>query len=495
MPEQTTSSYVVKPVAAVLAVVLAVLGGFTLVANAPAASAEPVLSSVDEPTGEPSEDPGQEPTDTPTDQPSSGPSEEPGVPPTQEPSEQPSEEPSDEPTEEPSEEPTEAPTDPTTPPAETDVVQVDDAVFRWGINNQTNARSHNPGAFNFLSAGVANPGRGGVHLLEKHWNAKAGNVVIQKWLGEKKGWKRAVWNDWKTASDGKTATGVDQNFSLHNVVIRGGKGTVDRPSGTAEIRWKGTFTVVYYSGNTLFTVTDPVLTVRNGKGEVTAELGGWASQRDNMSQWSPVTPKRVTIANLPKVKLKKKSITATPTYKGVVARGFSDQLTSGPAWGAFPQSMLDFLGPLDIAQFWYSTGLSTDGTKLPLPITVSYDAAEEEPAPTPTEEPTAPEIVNETTAPPPVTTPQYPGFVLPNPAPIVPAGPMTAPDQSVSLAAPASAAGQDFLLTAFDLSAAVPAAAPTVASAADADRTWWAVGALLLLASMLLSIPSRPVRA
>src|SRR5690606_21012696 len=82
----------------------------------------------------------------------------------------------------------------------------------------------------------------------------------------------------------------------------------------------------------------------------------------------------------------------------------------------------DFLGPLDIAQFWYSTGLSTDGTKLPLPITVSYDAAEEEPAPTPTEEPTTPETVNETTAPPPVTTPQYPGLVLPNPAPIVPAG-------------------------------------------------------------------------
>ncbi len=468
---QALLRYGAKPVAVVLLVLLAVLAGFSAVLHAPSAAAETGVTTESD-TTTPADAPSV--TETPTDMPTDEPSDEATDDATGEPTDDTPGEPTGEPTEEPSE---------SMSPVPADGVEVDDAVFRWGINNQSNARSHNPGAYNFFSAGIANPGRGGVHLLEKHWSAKAGNVVIQKWMGNRRGWKRSVWQDWRTAADG-SRTGMDSNFSLHNVVINGGTGTVDRVTRTAEIRWKGTFTVVYYSGNAIFTVTDPVLRVTDGVGEVTAVLGGWASERDQMSQWEPVASVRATIATLPKVKFGKDGVTSMPAYEGLNARGFSDQVTNG-VWGAFPQSMLDFLGPLDIAQFWYSTGLSTDHTKVPLPITVSYDGANA-PEPTPTDEPSAvPTVTNPTTAPPPPPP-------VPDPAPVVPpieVAPILPVAPGVALPA-----AQRPLLTASDLSAAVPVSAPVAAAAVDSDRTWWAVGGLLLLAALLLSVPSRPRR-
>lgn len=475
-----------RPVAGVLLVVLAVVSGFGAVVSGPqawAAPGEEVASSAlssqtstgETPDDEESDEVGvsetPEEADEETDEPDPTDESSQSADSSESPTDDASGEPTDEPSDEPSEEPSGEPTDDT-------VIEVDNAVFRWGISNQSNARSHNPGAFNFFSAGVADPGRGGVHLLEKHWQAKDGKVTIQKWMGKKRGWRRAAWESWKTNASGKP-TGVDRNFSLHNIVIRGGKGTVDVESGDAEIRWKGTFTVVYYSGNTIFTVTDPVLTLTGGAGELRATLGGFASDRDTMSSWEPVPSVKADIATLAKVKLGERGFSATPAYERVVAKGFSDQVTNGP-WGAFPQQMLDFLKPLEIAQFWYSTGLATDDTKLPLPLTVSYDDSAEI-APTPDPEPTSPPAVdnpvNDAPPPPPVAAPQ----VGPAPAP-------AAAPPGLPAAVPES---QRELLTPADLEAVTLAAAPSHHQAVP-DRTWWLVGSLLLVAAFLLFIPARP---
>lgn len=468
MRPDASPRYAVRPVVAVAALVLAVVLGFSAVMSGPGASADPGAEAggsstqTDSGSVDPSESADSETDETESvdpDNPTDTETTESASPPESTESAEPEPSESDRP--------------------ETDGVEVDNAVFRWGINNQSNARSHNPGAYNFFSAGVANPGRGGVHLLEKHWRAKSGNVLIQKWMGRKRGWRTAAWEGWKTNEAGKP-TGVDRDFSLHNIVIRGGTGTIDRASGTAEIRWKGTFTVVYYSGNTIFTVTDPVLTVADGRGELTGVLGGFASERDNMSQWKPVTPVRATVATLDAVRLGKRGFSSTPAYEGVQAKGFADQVTDG-RWGAFPQSMLDFLKPLAIAQFWYSTGLATDDTKLPLPLTVSYDEADEV-TPTPTPEPSAPPTVDNpvNNAPPPAPQ-QAPQVAAPAPAAAAPGLPAEVPESHRQL------------LAAADLGAVTPVAA-SPAEQGDPDRTWWLVGSLLLVAALLLFIPARPRR-
>lgn len=463
-PDLPSVRYAARPVAAVMLVVLAVVLAFSSMVTS-GASAEPgadetstsseTATADDTPTDGESSD---EPTDAPTDEPTDG-------------------EPTDgEPTDgETSDEPSETPTD------EPTAMEVEGAVFRWGINNQTNAHSHNPmaDAFNFMSAGVANPGRGGATLPKGKWHARQGNVTIQKWDGQR--WKQATWAGLNKDANGQK-TNSSSIFSGHNVVITKGTGTVDAANRQAEITWNGTFTVLYYGGNTMFTVSDPVLSVDGGSGVVTAELGGYATSRDD-GGWRKVTPKRVTIATLAKVDFsQEKGFTVTPTYLGVKTNGSASQDRSGEFAGSFPQSMISFLAGMEVDQFWYSTGLSTDNTKVPLPLSISYDAKAQV-EPTPTTEPTdnAPTVDN------PV-----------NDAPdVAQAAPQ--PDQQVAADDPAAAPGlpavvpesQRELLTPADLGAVRPVAA-TTSEGAGPDRTWWLVGSLLLVAALLLLVPARP---
>ncbi|WP_110206330.1 hypothetical protein [Nocardioides daejeonensis] len=462
----------VRAVCATVLLVAAVLLGVGAALTGPA-SAQPAETAADDtsqsPTGGAT---AGSSTEEPAEGPSDGPSEEPTGQPTG----------TDEPTEttEPTEtaEPTDEPSESTGPEDPDGVIEVDDATFRWGINNQSNARSHNPAAINFLSAGVANPGRGGVQLLEKHWNARTGNVTVQKWLGEKRGWQRATWKGLGTNASGTriNSTGV---FSNHTVLLSRGSGSVDPDRGDATLTWKGTFTVVYYGGNSIFTVTDPKLVVESGAGRITAVLGGFAASRENTTEWEPVPSRRVTIAELGKVKVSKGGFVTTPDYLGRKADGSVPQV-GGKYGGSFPQPMIDFLKPLAIDQFWYSTGLSTDDTKLPLPITVGYQ--DQEPvAPTPDPEPTDEPTVHNPTSQPPPQQPAAP------PAPVVPAPPGIVP--TVPADVPLEALPHAVQLTA---SAAEPAAA--TAATSTRDLTWWWVGALCTAAALLLLVPSRSPR-
>lgn len=459
--------YVVRPVAAVVMLVLAVLVGFTALVNGPDSTAHAVT---DEPTSpDPSDPPSSE---TPTDDPSS-------------------DEPSDEPTEDPTEQPTQEPTqEPTQPPSteEPDEIEVDNAVFRWGINNQVNAHSHNPQAeaINFMSAGVADPGGANRFLPKRKWRAREGAVSIQKLVGSRQ--RLATWAGLRTAADGKTRINSSSVFSGHTVVMRKGVGTVDAGAGEATISWRGTFTVLFYGGNTMLTVSDPTLEVADGVGRVSAVLGGFASAR-NGGGWKKVTPRRVRIADLPQLELGKEGLSASPAYAGVKVSGSTEQDTTGTYAGAFPQPMIGFLKAMGTDQFWYSTGLSTDQTKVASDLFVSYDEANEV-TPTPTSEPTPteqPSIDNPVNDPPPQavqqTVPQPRDEPAPSPASQAPGLPDEIPE------------AQRALLTPADLGQVRNASASSSnrTSGLDDASTWWLGGALLLLvAAGLLLVPARP---
>ncbi|WP_127479827.1 hypothetical protein [Nocardioides pantholopis] len=405
-----------------------------------------------------------------------GESPEESVSPTPEPSPEPSESPSETATPSPTTTPSPSPSAGASAP-----VSVAGAVLRWGVSNQTNARSHNPGAINFLAAGVADPGRGGATLKKNQWRAKRGNVTIEKRTATG-AWRTATWAGLATSPAGADI-GIYGPFSDHTVVLRKGTGAVDRAAGTARVTWKGTFTVVYYGGNTVFTVTDPTLDVADGAGTLTATLGGFLADRTDVSKWQPATPQRVRIADLPQVQLGALGFTAQPAYEGVTATGSEPQDRAGSGWGAFPQPFVSYLQPFGVDQFWYSTGLQSDPTKRPLPLSVSYSPKEvAAPAPTAGDAP-APEVEND--------APAAPGAPAAGAAPALPAVPAAAAPRAAAGvpagALPQAAAAAPTLPNAVQLVAAPATDSDTAAASSGAG--WFLGGALLLAAALLLAVP------
>lgn len=453
----------------VAAGILATAGVLTMPLGAQATEGPGVAAVVDEPTDGPSETPAPSPTGEPT--PSEGPT------PTDDP-EPTDPDPTDPPTGEPEPSPTPTPSE---DPDGSGEVEVDDAVFTWSMSEQTNARSHNPLAINFMSAGEANPGRGGIHLPRGKWKASQGKATIQKRTKAGR-WRTATWDGLRTDADGNSI-GLYGPFSGHRVQLTGGTGTVDPGADDAKLSWKGTWTVVYYSGNTVFTLTDPVLEVQDGKGELRARGGGWAADRVDLDEWNPVTPEVVPVVTFSKVDVTDEGLVVEPDYAGVQVEGSVPQKRSGDAWGSFPQEFISFLEPMGTDQFWYSTGLQSDWTKVPTPIRVGWQGAEPEtPAPT-KPRPPQPEPSNPvTTAPPviPAPVPQLPTPSLPTSVPQLPAAaPLTAetPWQAFGATGTATqvtaAAPQDLRLT----------------SASSSTTPWVVGGAFLLGAALLLLVP------
>lgn len=392
--------------------------------------------------------------------------------PTTEPTTGPTTGPTAEPTSEPTAEPTDGP------------VAVDDAVLRWGLSNESNNAAHEPGSFNFFSAGKVLPGLGAL-LRQDQWRASAGDVSVEKWDGS--AWRTTVWNGWRTTSDGTPITNPGAGtFSNHQVVVRGGTGTVDRAAGTARITWSGTFTVLYYSGRSFFHVTDPRLDVAaDGTGTLAGSVSGYASSRDDPTQRTEVPAREVVLANLPSVDLDDPSgFTATPAYRGVRVTGTS-QRTDVPDAGSFPQGFVTMMEELGTGPFWYSSGASTDPFKVALPLTVAYDASVPAPVPTPAPVPGAVPTVPENTALAPPARSSAPRGGSPVPARSTPRS--VAPAALGVPVAEAAVAAQP-LPTSHDLTA-VSASSGGDAPAGPGDALWWLGGGLLLAAAALLSVP------
>ncbi len=365
-------------------------------------------------------------------------------------------------------------------------VQVDDAVLRWGLNNESSNRAYAPRTYNFFSAGrVPDPGEGGTSIPQSRWKQAAGVVRIEKWNGST--WRKATWAGLSTDSNGNPlGSPTAGTFSNHRFAFGGGAGEVDAEAGTAHVEWDGDLTVLYYSGMSMFHISDPVLDVADGRGTLTATVQGYASSVDDPDTWEPVEAVTMTLADLPEVDLSdERGLTATPDYLGVRVDGLGQ--VTGDRWtGSFPQSFVDYMDRLGTAAFWLSSGAATDPFKVALPLSVGFDSAVEQPEPTPTAEPTKepidnpvvppPVTVTVTAAPDPVVQPAPPAVVLP------------------TVAAPPTAVAVGPLPVAAQLVAATPAPRTSAASAdteSGADAVWWLGGGLLLAAALTLLIPIR----
>lgn len=265
---------------------------------------------------------------------------------------------------------------------ETTARAVSGATLRWGLSNEVNNRAYAPGSFNFLSAGkIGNPGEGGQTIKSAKswengkpagWNASAGNVALEK-KTTSGSYAPATWDGLTTSASGAPISSpTSGTFTDHRIVLSEGSGWVDPDTNRASVSWDGDFTVVFYSGMTFFYVSDPVLSVdRDGTGVLTATLSGFGSSLEDMTVWKPMTPKKVTLATLPKVDLDADGTTVTPAYEGV-RNGAVDQNVTKPGWGSWPTSFVSWLSDAGAGSYWYSSGGAVDANKLPLPILATW---------------------------------------------------------------------------------------------------------------------------
>jgi hypothetical protein len=265
-------------------------------------------------------------------------------------------------------------------PAAAAELTVEDAVFTWGVNNESNSGAFFGGC-NFLSAGIAgNTGSSRVWTeSDGFYDSEAGNVEIIKPTAAGDGVTNPTW-----ATKCKTPAGANVNISSTSwtgtqVQISNGVGSVDPVTGEASIQWDGDFTVAYYGGLTYWSASDPLLTVdADGNGTVTATASGYGADMVNTEKWNTLAPRTITLAKLTGVEVNEAGITATPEYVGVSAPEGSTQtaLSSMNAayWGSFPSDYIEFQVETGQSSYWYSSGLAADVKKPALPIEVTYTA-------------------------------------------------------------------------------------------------------------------------
>ncbi|GAA4846560.1 hypothetical protein GCM10023221_26490 [Luteimicrobium xylanilyticum] len=263
---------------------------------------------------------------------------------------------------------------------------VSDASLRWALNAEAGSGAYFGGC-NFLMAGRpgtdGNTHGGKVWTDATYYHATAGKVSVEK--PDAKGvYRAATFASRCLAPDGKTAVSTGNGLGTGTqVVVDGGTGTVDPDEGTATIRWKGTFTSVFYGGLTYWWASDPVLTVEaDGTGTLTATAGGYGTSMEDQSKWDALPATTVVLADLERVPLTgAKGFKVVPAYVGTavtVPAGATAQAvrTSENAsyWGSFPQSFVDFQARTGQLSYWFASGGQRDPFKVAAPVYVSYDA-------------------------------------------------------------------------------------------------------------------------
>ncbi|MCI1787316.1 MAG: hypothetical protein LKI58_04520 [Actinomyces sp.] len=268
---------------------------------------------------------------------------------------------------------------------------VNNAVFRWGMNDETNSKSFY-GSCNYLSAGLAgNSGSARVWSASDVgalYRASDGNVSIQK--PDANGtWVQASWDTRCLDRDGNAVTlGWREDGRAVNtesqVVIAGGTGTIGE-DGSVDIQWTGSWTVAYYDGMTYWSVSDPKLTLdAQGDGQVTATASGFGTDMDDTSKWETLRSTTIVLADLSGVDVveaaQSHGFTQDPDYLGVTiddAGGRNEQASPTGSnkeyWGSFPQSFIDFQVLTGQSSYWYTSDGQRDRAKVASPLSVAYD--------------------------------------------------------------------------------------------------------------------------
>lgn len=265
----------------------------------------------------------------------------------------------------------------------TTAFEVSDAQFRWGMNIESGTRAFAPGTFNVFSAGDVTEHLPGPHLQlpAEHWRATADNVAIEKC--DATGTATAA--TWDNA--GQNRSGESIGSGDHNgleAVFSGGEGQIDPTTGEGEISWEGAYTVLYYSGMSSFTVSDPVLTITPTDAVMTAELGGFRADMEDTSVWERMPEQEVTLADFDRGDIDLSGadgMVALPEYLGVeyeAKAGETPQIDPGDDfWGSFPTSFVDFLADAGAGSYWYTSGGGSDRLKPTLPMNITWDGAGE----------------------------------------------------------------------------------------------------------------------
>ncbi|MCD4549018.1 InlB B-repeat-containing protein [Schaalia sp. lx-260] len=269
--------------------------------------------------------------------------------------------------------------------------EIKDAVFQWGLNAESGSAGYAPNTCNFLGAGVAGDNEsssvwqgelrenGAAFVNTENqdvmWRQNEDNTSILKpnSSGEL---VPTTWDTKCQTRDG-SKTNTSGKTSENIVRIVKGQGTVDPAANSAEIRWYGSFTVVYYSGMTYWSVVNPKLSVVNGEGTLKGRVSGYGTSMEDQSQWKGLRSREVTLATLKNVTVTENGIKVTPEYKGVeiTPPNGATQVRSGANWGSWPQDFVDFQGETGQAPYWYSSGGAADARKIPQEIGITYSVA------------------------------------------------------------------------------------------------------------------------
>jgi hypothetical protein len=162
------------------------------------------------------------------------------------------------------------------------------------------------------------------------------------------------------------------------VVIDGGTGSV-RADGGMDLRWSGSFTVVFYGGMTYWSVTDPVLTIdASGTGRLVGTASGWGTSMDDTTKWEKLPDQSIVLAEVRRVDSSGGAgFSVVPEYLGVaVSDGQAPRTAQNQAyWGSFPQSFVDYQSRTAQRAYWLTSGGVRDPAKPATALTVSYDAS------------------------------------------------------------------------------------------------------------------------
>ncbi|MDK8434707.1 MULTISPECIES: HtaA domain-containing protein [unclassified Brevibacterium] len=276
---------------------------------------------------------------------------------------------------------------------------IDDAVFEWSVNDESTGGSYFGGC-NFLAAGEAGDSgmariwtkddAGKQFKTDESGNFTEGNVSIVKENDQYSTFATRCATADGNSVNNKTNAEAANNHTGDHVRIDNGAGKVDPETNSVTIQWEGSWTFAYYGGMTYWTITNPKLEVKDGKGVITGTYSGYGTDMDDMSKWEALKPVAGNIVEIQKgsVDVTEKGFTFLPDYLGVATdtagRNPQDKKTAENEswWGAMPQDWIDFNVRTGQDSYWYTTAgakTSIQPRKTANELTVTYDEPVDKP--------------------------------------------------------------------------------------------------------------------